>query len=143
MEQDEVIRYFDRRLDEFGATLGAVDWGSAGSQRARFTALAAVGALDGCRVLDVGCGLGDLCGYLEGVATRVDYHGCDLNARMVAAAAARYPAHSFAVSDLMKETLPGAVPCDYVLASGLFYLRDEAFMQARSCPKTTIGSSTS
>ena len=97
-----MIRYFDRRLDEFGATLGAVDGAARARSASRFTALAAVGALDGCRVLDVGCGLGDLCGYLEGVATRVDYHGCDLNARMVAAAAARYPAHSFAVSDPMK-----------------------------------------
>ena len=129
MEQEEVIRYFDRRLDEFGATLGAVDWGSAASQRARFAALAAVGALDGCRVLDVGCGLGDLCGYLEGVATRVDYHGCDLNPRMVAAAAARHPTRRFAVLDLLREDPPGGSH-DYVVASGLFYLRDEAFQHA-------------
>jgi SAM-dependent methyltransferase len=129
MEQDEVLRYFDRRLDEFGATVEAVDWGSADSQRARFAALAAVGALDGCRVLDVGCGLGDFCGYLERVAKGVDYQGGDLNPRMVAAAAGRYPAHRFAVLDLLKEDPPGG-SYDYVVASGLFYLRDEQFQRA-------------
>jgi SAM-dependent methyltransferase len=130
MEHEDVIRYFDQRLDEFGPTVRAVDWGSPDSQRARFAALAAVGVLDGCRVLDVGCGLGDLCGFLESRSPGVEYEGCDLNPRMIAAAAARYPGHRFVVADLLTEPLAMPGPYDYVVASGLFYLRDEAFLHA-------------
>lgn len=130
MNQEDVRRYFDQRLDVYGPTVRAVDWGSAESQRLRFRVLTEVGDLARKSVLDVGAGLGDLCGFLADAVPGVRYEGCDVNPRMVAAAVARYPGGRFRVADLLDETSPVSGPYDYVLASGLFYLRDEEFLRA-------------
>jgi SAM-dependent methyltransferase len=129
VNREEVVRYFDQRLAAHGPTVQAVDWGSPASQRARFEVLAAVGPLAGSRVLDVGCGLGDLWPYLQSVAPSAQYEGWDLNPRMVAAAAARFPGVTFRAQDVTAADAP-AERFDWVLASGLFYLRDETFLAA-------------
>lgn len=127
MTRDDVLRYFDRRLDAHGATVLAVDWGSEASQRARFEVLTAIGPLGHSRVLDVGCGLGDLWPFVKALAPSVDYEGWDINPRMVAAAAARFPEARFRTVDIAAGDAPGE-RVDWVLASGIFYLRDEAFL---------------
>lgn len=129
MNHEEVLRYFDQRLDAYGPTVRALDWGSEDSQRTRFRILVEVGALEGCRVLDVGCGLGDLWEYLTRTIPTVDYEGCDVNPRMVAAARTRYPHGRFLVADPMSGPAELSAPYDYILASGLFYLRDEEFLR--------------
>lgn len=130
MNTEGVLRYFDQRLDAYGVDVRAVDWGSEASQALRFRVLCAVGDLDGRRVLDVGSGLGDLCRYLGAHHPTAVYEGCDVNPRMVAAARARFPAGRFLVADPLGEARALRPPYDWVLASGLFYLRDEAFMEA-------------
>lgn len=129
MKAEDVLTYFDRRLAEHGPTVRALDWGSEQSQRLRFSVLAGVGDLTGARVLDVGCGLGDLRPFLLGAFAAVEYEGCDINPRMIAAASARHPGGRFRVADLLAEP-PGGARYDWVLASGIFYLRDEAFLAA-------------
>lgn len=130
MNDEDVIRYFDGRLAAFGCTVGAVDWGSAESQRVRFGVLTEVADLTGCRVLDVGSGLGDLAAYLGATVPSVKYVGCDINLRMVETARARFPSGTFVVCDVLTELMPVSSPLDYVLASGLFYLRDEPYLEA-------------
>ncbi len=68
-------------------------------------------------VLDVGCGLGDLAGYMDRRGMEVDYLGVDILPEMVQEARRRYPGHRFEVMDILKGDPPGA-PFDYVLASG-------------------------
>lgn len=117
------LAHFDERLDRFGAEdPQAVSWNSRDSQVSRFAVLAQVGSLEGCRILDVGCGLGDFYGYVQAEAIAVgEYQGIDINPRMIAAARAKYPGVAFEYRDLRENPFP-ASSFDWVLESGIFNL---------------------
>jgi SAM-dependent methyltransferase len=101
-------------------------WGSARTQARRFAVLAEVGPWHGRSVADVGCGVGDLFGFLEARGLQTRYYGCDISPGMVAAARARYPhpRATFEVRDLLARGL-GRRRYDYVVASGTFNVRYE------------------
>ena len=125
-------RHFAERLRQHGPEAASVGWGSRASQQLRFTVLAGVGLRRGDRVLDVGCGKGDLLEWLEEAGLEVDYTGLDVTPAMVEACRARFPGRAFHVGTLAD--LPAGLrpPFDVVLASGLFYLRQHrplAFME--------------
>ena len=124
----DVLRYFDERLDAYGSSVRAVDWVSEASQTVRFRVLTAIGLLDGATVLDVGSGLGDLASFLAEYHPTARYEGCDVNPRMVGLARARCPGARFFVGDPLAGGAEGA--WDWILASGIFHLRDEAFLRA-------------
>jgi len=56
--------YFSKRYEEFGDSVKTL-WGGEESQKQRFDVLLSIGDLNGKSVLDVGCGFGDLYGYLR------------------------------------------------------------------------------
>jgi SAM-dependent methyltransferase len=114
------IAYFSDRLMEHNISPLSLDWGSRASQELRFEVLAAIGSLAGASVLDVGCGLGDFHAWQVRRGLNMDYHGVDITPGMVAAARARFPGVDFRVGNVLEDKLESF---DYVLASGLFYLR--------------------
>jgi SAM-dependent methyltransferase len=112
---DQVRDYYSDRLKRFGAVPQGVDWGTDQRQMTRFQQLGASFANDdNFSLLDLGCGYGAFCGYLEARGKHVDYAGTDLSEDMVSAARSLYPKHRFEVGGL------GDEPFDYVLASGIF-----------------------
>jgi SAM-dependent methyltransferase len=125
-----VTEFFEKSLARHGSgsTL-AVWWGSQRTQHRRFSVLAEIGPWQGRSVVDIGCGVGDLFGFLEARGLRVRYRGYDLSARMVAAARAKYahPRAAFEVGDPLAEGLASR-SADYVIASGTFnvHYRDHA-----------------
>lgn len=121
-DDQHTVDYFTALVDQFGFDPRALDWGSRESQRLRFAVLAGVGALDGASVLDVGCGLGDLYDWLIGQGWQGDYTGIDLTPRMIALARERFPDLHLEQRDLLTEPI-GDGTFDYVMASGIFYLR--------------------
>jgi SAM-dependent methyltransferase len=123
----DVLRYFDERLDTYGSSVLAVDWASEASQALRFRVLTEIGSLDGGTVLDVGSGLGDLAAFLEQRHPTARYEGWDLNPRMVERARMLHPRARFLVADPLADGTGGA--WDWILASGIFHLRDEAFLR--------------
>jgi len=120
MAGDEVVAaYYDERVRRYGDDVRSLDWGSRESQRLRFSVISGVGPLAGSTLLDVGCGLGDLAGW---VGEGVDYTGVDIAAAMVEAARSLRPARRFEVGHLLDPTFaPG--PFDVVVASGIFAKR--------------------
>lgn len=116
--------HFDALALRFGGEVRAVDWGSRASQEARFGVLASIGDLRGASVLDVGCGQADLCAWLELQGIDCEYSGVDLSPRMIELARARFPQRRFEVANLLEDEARSATH-DYVLASGIFYLRNE------------------
>jgi SAM-dependent methyltransferase len=119
-----VIEYYTGLLQQHGPGPRAVDWGTGESQALRFNVLCAVGPLENTSVLDVGCGLGDLYGYLRSTGVNVQYTGYDITPALLEAARARFPKGRFIernVVDLPEAEL--APRWDYVIASGIFYLR--------------------
>jgi len=116
-------RLFSGLLAAHGETARALDWGSAESQRLRFEVLAGIAPLAGRRILDVGCGLGDLLAWLRERKIDVDYAGIDVTPSLVAAARRRFPGERFECRSAVSGRLPRA---DFVLASGIFAHRRAA-----------------
>src|SRR5262249_15240883 len=120
------IDYYTRLVQRYGIDSRAIDWGSAQSQQLRFEVLANVGGLRGTRILDVGCGLGDLLTWLGANQIEVDYTGIDITPEMINIAQGRFPRGRFLKGglDTLGESELGRF--DYVFASGIFARRRAA-----------------
>lgn len=116
----KILSFYDRHIDKHSSGPRAVGWNDKRSQEARFASLCRVGDLEGVSVLDVGCGFGDLYGYLTEHYGHVDYMGIDINPRYIERAQELYPDATFKVADF--EEYAGK-PFDYVLASGAFAVK--------------------
>lgn len=120
----ETLAFFSGRLATHGNSAATLDWGSPAAQERRFDVLAGVGLLRGGSVLDVGCGLGHLAGWLERQGGHPSYVGVDLNPELATRAAELHPRAGFAdcPADRIEEFFdPGSF--SWVVASGLFYRR--------------------
>ena len=117
-DQRVVVDFFRWHVEAYGNDWRALGWQSRHTQFHRFAILAEIGDLAHCRVLDVGCGLGDLYSYFETAAIPVDYTGYDLLPDMVERARKRFPQARFEVRDVLQGL--GAERFDYILSSGAF-----------------------
>ncbi len=100
--QQRVADFFRVHVRLYGNDWRALGWQSRATQVRRFAVLAEIGPLAQTRVLDVGCGLGDLYGYLCDQGTWVTYTGYDLVPEMVKRASQRYPEARFVVRDVLQ-----------------------------------------
>jgi SAM-dependent methyltransferase len=118
----ETSRWYEDKVRRFGYDHRGLGFRSRSSQERRFEALLALGDFDGRRLLDVGCGFGDLLEFLHARGQRPDYTGIDLCEPMVARCRERFgPGEArFEVGDVLAYE-PDA-PYDYVVASGIFGL---------------------
>lgn len=119
IEKATVMHYHRHRIDTFEAgSVKALGWRGEHSQQARYAVLAQAGDLNGCSVLDAGCGHGDLKAYLDRHVPQFEYIGIDQMPEFIEEAHKRYrhhPATAFYQSDFTSAALPKA---DYVFASG-------------------------
>ncbi len=117
--KQEMLTFFNRQAELHEADeLQRLGWSSWEAQQTRFAAFLDLGPFDGKSVLDVGCGVGDLYGYLTRQGFRISYTGCDLVARNCLDGARLHPAATFLAADVLETTAAEAF--DYVVASGIF-----------------------
>lgn len=109
--------YLMRRF-RFDLPENQVGWRSRQNQELRFQTLAGIADLEGKRILDLGCGLGCLYGYLKGKGWKGEYTGIDILGFMVEKAGRRFPEASFETRDILKD--PPGRKWDYVLINGVF-----------------------
>jgi SAM-dependent methyltransferase len=125
-ERATIIHYHRHRIATFGdGTVGALGWREADSQRVRFEVIADAVDFEGRSVLDVGCGHGDLCGFLLSRFDNVSYVGLEQVPEFVQVARDRYgtlPNTWFHCGDAVTAGLPGV---DCVVASGTLNYRCE------------------
>lgn len=126
LEKATILHYHRHRIGEYaGGTVEALGWLDDRSQTQRFAALAEVGDLSGGSVLDVGCGHGNLKGYLDQRFHGFSYIGIDQMPEFIAEARSLYgqrPNCYFSLADFTALELPRA---DYVFASGVLSYRCE------------------
>jgi SAM-dependent methyltransferase len=122
---DHVKSYFDKRIQEHGASPRGSDWNSETSQNTRFDQLLKVVETQSFSLLDYGCGYGALADYLQAKGFDVDYYGYDILESAIETARRTHvgrPCRSFFTD---KSQLP---ICDYTIASGIFNFRgDQSF----------------
>ena len=56
---DNLIKFYEKNIDDHNDGYKALGWGSIDSQYKRFEVLSKINNLNGSSILDVGCGLGD------------------------------------------------------------------------------------
>jgi SAM-dependent methyltransferase len=86
------------------------------------------------RLLDFGCGFGDLFGYARSHGIAIDYTGLDINQDLINVAAQRYPEARFLCLDLLAESFDETF--DVVVSSGAHNYR---FADNRAFIEHTFG----
>jgi SAM-dependent methyltransferase len=119
---DHVKSYFDKRIQEHGASPRGSDWNSETSQNTRFDQLLKVVETQSFSLLDYGCGYGALADYLVTKGFEVDYYGYDILESAIETARQVHANKSHRVFFTDKSQLP---VCDYTVASGIFNFRGE------------------
>lgn len=115
-----LLKRYSDRLARLGATDAALGW-TKSKQKLRHRILLqywlAQPAPAPLRILDFGCGFGDLYGYARAQGVALDYTGLDINAELLAVARTRYPGVRFVCQDVFEQPL--AETFDVVLSCGV------------------------
>jgi len=123
-------RFYTSLFQQHGPSCRSLSFSSAGTQQIRFGALIPVlpeNRDQAFTLLDVGCGFGDLYGYLrEAGYTNVRYTGLDIMPEFVSHAAEAHPDATFVSGDFLSLTLPEP-RYDFVLSSGALNLVTEHY----------------
>ena len=80
---DVLKNHYEPRLQKYTENSRVLDWESEDAQLKRFRAMTDNIDLNGKRILDIGCGCGDLYGMLKASETRIIYTGVDILEKMV------------------------------------------------------------
>jgi len=119
---DHVRSYFDKRIQEHGASPRGSDWNSETSQNIRFDQLLKVIETPSFSLLDYGWGYGALADYLELKGFEADYYGYDILESAINTARKTHQDKARRLFFTDKSQLP---ICDYTVASGIFNFRGE------------------
>ena len=124
LDRAAILKFHRDRIGDFGSgSVEALGWRNLHTQTTRFEALVRIGDLAGRTVLDVGCGHGDLRGFLRANGHDVEYLGLDHLPELLDVAVERYGdwlRTRFLLGDFSSADLPRT---DYVLCSGALSYR--------------------
>lgn len=117
---NETTRFYEEHIRRYGFSYRALGFGRRESQEKRFAAVLGLGSLHGKRLLDVGCGFGDLLVWLNTRGIEPRYTGVDIVRPMIERCRKRFEGTGarFLIGDAL--TLVADEPYDYVVASGIF-----------------------
>jgi SAM-dependent methyltransferase len=123
-EKAALLKRYSDRLAQHGPTIAALGW-TKPKHTLRYRILLeywlARPPSQPMRVLDFGCGFGDLFGYARDHGMAIDYTGLDINSDLIRVARERYPAARFLCMDLFEGDLDEKF--DIVLSSGVHNYR--------------------
>lgn len=123
-QPESTAQWYEDKVRTYGFDHRGLGFRSRSSQVKRFEALLKLGDLDGRRVLDVGCGFGDLLAFLHERGIEPVYTGIDVCEPMVRRCVERFGEGArFVTADVLDHEPTETY--DYVIASGLFGLDAE------------------
>ena len=92
---NKILEHHNKLFKEFNVSEKSLGYRT--GQSIRFQVLTEIGDLRNATILDVGCGFGDLCRFLEKKKLNVKYHGVDINQDFIDVAKKRNPNGKFEV----------------------------------------------
>lgn len=119
---EKTKKRYNNRLKKFGYDPKTLGW-LKGRQGIRFSALTEIGDLNNSSIVDIGCGFGDLYGFLQHKKYQCRYIGLDLNPELIRYGKMKYPKAKFEVFDIEKDPISGIY--DWAIISGLFNFKRE------------------
>ena len=122
-DRDRIAAYYDQLVDKYGYSRRALDVLRKDSLLVRYQVLSEVLNLTGKRVLEVGCGFGDLGAFLKTRYKNLEYVGVDISLRMIEVGSQIHPDLDLRHKDILG--WPPSDTFDVVLAQGLFYLLED------------------
>lgn len=134
----EVVKsHYEPRIGRYRKGHEITDWEDEESQRERFRIFTDTVPLEGCSLLDVGCGIGDLYAYLQEQKIRASYTGIDILPGMIEKARERFPRLPLHVGDIFTDSPFKAKSFDVVYCSGIFNLQmgDNRALLQRALPR--------
>lgn len=120
IDKNKISKLYNNRFIEHGRSYKTVGWGDKETQIKRFDVLLSDVTLKGKKILDVGCGLGDLIPYLDSkTGGDFDYYGIDIAEDLIKDAVDNYGSslRQFIKGDVFDKSLPVV---DIVVVSGAF-----------------------
>lgn len=117
---DIIKNYYGQKLQENLPDFQTLGWESQKAQFDRFRILTDNIELNNHKILDVGCGLGNLLEHLKEVHETPDYTGVDILEEMVAKARIRHPGYKFFHTDLFVENRFSKGEFHTIYSSGIF-----------------------
>ena len=119
--------FYDFRVEVYGKSYKSLNWGSQESQENRFEVLSKIGNLTNARILDFGCGIGDLYEWFLKKDYKINYTGIDISTKMIENASKRFPKAKFIEKNIFNDPLDQKF--DYILLSGVFAYTNQFFFQ--------------
>ena len=127
-----IANHYEPLLNKYSKGYEILDWESLDSQIKRFEVLTNNVDLTGKKLLDIGCGTGDLFGYIKKQNIDVNYYGIDILPKMIERAHKIHPKGRFFTGDIFKESPFGKKQFDVIFCSGVFNLNmgdNESFLK--------------
>lgn len=118
----KIKAYYENNIAKGLPEYGILGWESEEAQRLRFDVLLDNVKLDGKRLLDVGCGTGNLLEYINSKEIHVHYTGVDILEKMVEIAKGKRLDADFRRLDIFKDNVFDPDSFDIIYASGIFNL---------------------
>ncbi|NLV35209.1 MAG: class I SAM-dependent methyltransferase [Clostridiaceae bacterium] len=123
MKKLEMIKtYYECNMAKDLPEYGILGWESEEAQRLRFDVLLDKVKLDGKKLLDVGCGTGNLIEHINSRGLSVEYTGVDILEQMIEKANKKNLDAVFIHTDIFKENIFSPDSFDVVYTSGIFNL---------------------
>lgn len=116
-DRNKIVHDYSSRYHRYGYSPKTLGWDK-GKQDIRFSILTAPFYEEGKKILDIGCGFGDLNNYLSKKEYRYEYCGIDIVENLIAEAKTRHPEQTFILDDFLEHEFQDTF--DFAVASGIF-----------------------
>ncbi len=122
-DKERIIERYNKRIAKFGNTIEALASGSDERRNMRFHVLMDCGIQKGDKILDLGCGFGDLYKFLRSTFgdDGFEYVGIDINPTIIEGAKERFPDVDFRVLDILEDKMEDRF--DYIVSTSSFNLK--------------------
>ena len=123
MKKLDIIKsYYEGNMARGLPEYGILGWESEEAQRTRFDIMLSRVDLEGKKLLDVGCGTGNLYEYIKSKGINVKYTGVDILGKMIEKARAKSLDAEFINVDTFKNNIFAQKSFDIIYTSGIFNL---------------------